>query len=153
MAFGIFAAARKEGKDVVTIATDTELLKDVGDSAIRRISVLRQRRSTTKQVLMSPIEEAIELAKRLEDCFANLPGEAVIIQPRFRGCGVLDSCYGDLLASQCLYEVKMVDRNLRGMDLRQVLVYCALNYRSQQYIINSVSILNPAPSDRIQIRY
>lgn len=37
----------------------------------------------------------------------------------------------------------MVDRNLRSTDLRQVLIYCALNYYSQQYDIQAVSIVNP----------
>ena len=62
---------------------------------------------------------------------------------RFKGCGILDSCYGDLFVGSCLYEVKCVERNLRSIDIRQVLTYCALNYQSQQITIDEVSIVNP----------
>jgi hypothetical protein len=36
----------------------------------------------------------------------------------------------------------MVDRNLRSADLRQLLIYSALNYRSHQYTIDRVAVLN-----------
>jgi hypothetical protein len=79
----------------------------------------------------------------MEDFFAGRPKERpIVMQPRFRGCGILDSCYGDILAGSCLYESKMVDRNLRSADLRQLLIYCALNYRSHQYNIDRVAVLN-----------
>ena len=87
--------------------------------------------------------EAIDLAMRLQTYFEDYPIETIVIQPRFKGCGILDSCYGDILARKSLCEVKMVDRNLRSADMRQVLAYCALNYRSSQYEIDSVTILNP----------
>jgi hypothetical protein len=56
---------------------------------------------------------------------------------------LLDSCYGDVLAQNTLYEVKIVDRKLRSTDIRQLLIYCALNYNSRQFDIQAVSILNP----------
>lgn len=142
-AFGLYAAAIKEGKDVLTVAQDQELIKTIGDSAIERILGLRGYWMTKRHFISTPTDAAIELAKRVEDFFASRQDERpIVIQPRFKGCGVLDSCYGDILAGTKLYESKMVDRNMRSADLRQVLIYCALNYRSQQYHIESVAILN-----------
>jgi hypothetical protein len=37
----------------------------------------------------------------------------------------------------------MADRNLRSIDLRQVLIYAALNHESEQYDIANISVLNP----------
>ena len=37
----------------------------------------------------------------------------------------------------------MVDRNLRGIDLRQVIIYTALNHELEQLDIANISILNP----------
>jgi hypothetical protein len=42
-----------------------------------------------------------------------------------------------------LYEVKCVERNLRSIDIRQVLTYCALNYQSRQFEIDEVCVVNP----------
>jgi hypothetical protein len=143
-AFGLFAASLKEGKDVLTLARDMAMIKAIGDSAIERILGLRGYWMAKRRQIDSPTDEAIELAKRLEDYFSAQPSEQlIVVQPQFKGCGILNSCYGDLHAAKCLYELKMVERNLRSADLRQVLIYCALNYRSQQYNIESVVVLNP----------
>jgi hypothetical protein len=48
-----------------------------------------------------------------------------------------------VLAGHTLYELKMVDRNLRSIDLRQVMIYAALNHESEQFDIANISILNP----------
>ena len=97
-----------------------------------------------RQDLQTPSDEAIELATRLEEFFQEQSSrQAIVIQPPFRGCGILDSCYGDLLQGDHLFELKMVDRNLRSIDLRQVVVYCALDHYGQQYRIKTTSILNP----------
>ena len=83
------------------------------------------------------------IAVRLEDFFENEKAGELVIQPRFKGCGILDSCYGDLFMGSTLYEVKCVERNLRSIDIRQVLAYCALNYQSRQFDIDHVCIVNP----------
>jgi len=80
----------------------------------------------------------------MEEFFAKeIQSGKIIIQPPFKGCGILNSCFGDVLASKCLCELKTVDRNLRSTDIRQVLIYSALNYKSKQYDIETVTILNP----------
>ncbi len=143
-AFGLFAASLKERRDVLTLAKDKSLIRTIGDSAIERVLSLRGYWMVKRHDLKTPIDEAVELAKRIEDYFGRRPtGHPIVVQPQFKGCGILNSCYGDLFAMDCLYELKMVERNLRSADLRQVLIYCALNYRSQQYVIDNVTVLNP----------
>ena len=46
--------------------------------------------------------------------------------PQIRGSGFLSSCVADLSISETLFEVKTVDRNIAGKDIRQLLVYLAL---------------------------
>jgi hypothetical protein len=142
-AFGLFAASVKKEMDVLTLARDQALIKGIGDSAIARIGGLRGYGRTKRYFANTPTDQAVELARRLEKFFASRAEERPItIQPRFKGCGILDSCYGDILASTTLYESKMVDRNMRSADLRQLLIYCSLNYRSLQYAIERVTVLN-----------
>ena len=55
----------------------------------------------------------------------------VIVDPRFRGCGLLEEAEGDVLAGRTLLEIESVERTFRSGDFRQVIVYGALNYGAQ----------------------
>ena len=141
--FGLFAESLKSGRPVAELCEESDLIQRVKESAIGRILGLRREGLPRTHRAHPNTEEAVALAKRLEVYFEYCPVESICIQPRFRGCGILDSCNGDILAEKNLIELKMVDRNLRSADIRQVLVYCALNHRSLQYEIDRVTILNP----------
>ena len=143
MAFGLFADAVNSRKDVLALATDKGKLEDIGRSAIRRVFRLRSHWGKKMSEIEMPADEVVELAVRLESFFASrTSADSIVIQPPFKGCGLLESCFGDIFAAKCLYESKMVDRNLRSVDLRQLLSYCALNYRSSQYSIERVAVVN-----------
>lgn len=142
-AFGLFATAVQRKVTVVSVTRDGLLLESVIAGAVQRISAYRAFGNAVNPVAAPSVADATELAIRLENYFSAKEFSTLAVQPRFKGSGILNSCYGDLLCDDCLYEVKMVDRNLRGVDLRQVLTYCALNSQSQQAVINSVAILNP----------
>lgn len=140
--FGIFAAAVQAGKSVYAMQNKA-LLERISQSAFERIGRLRRSDEKEKMKRLSGMDDAIEIAVRLEDFFEGEGTGKLLIQPRFKGCGILDSCYGDLLMNATLYEVKCVERNLRSIDIRQVLTYAALNYQSRQYLIEEVCIVNP----------
>ncbi len=90
------------------------------------------------------ITEALTLSGRLERFFRTEgAGEPpLIVSPLFRGCGLVDNCAGDMLVGTTLYEIKNVDRNFRIVDVRQLLVYCALNAEKPRYTIDSVGLVN-----------
>jgi hypothetical protein len=140
--FGIFTAAIQSGKSVYSIR-NAELLKQISEGAVDRITRLRSIEGKARAKGLRGTDDAFEIATRLEDFFEAEGEDELKIQPRFKGCGILDSCYGDLLMGETLYEVKCVERNLRSIDIRQVLTYCALNYQSRQYEITEVCIVNP----------
>lgn len=144
LAFGLFAESIKEAVPVSVLVTRKAQYKKIVTSAVRRIGELRRRSGRVTAAVEDGTDEAVILAKRLVQYFrtAHTDGQ-IVVQPRFRGCGMLDSCYGDVLAGKCIYELKTVDRNLRSVDLRQAIIYCALNYSSQQFAIEQITILNP----------
>jgi hypothetical protein len=86
--------------------------------------------------------EAIKLARRTE-LFLKRYESGPLVRPQFPGCGMLDAVEGDLLVNKTLFEVKAGDRAYRGVDLRQLLTYCALNYTAGSHDIESVGLLNP----------
>lgn len=142
-AFGVFTTAIQRKISVLAVAKDDILRESVIEGAVQRISAYRAFAKAVNPVTVPSVADATELAIRLENYFAAKEFNTLAIQPRFKGSGILNSCYGDLLCDDCLYEVKMVDRNLRGVDLRQVLTYCALNPQSQGTVINTVAVINP----------
>jgi len=90
------------------------------------------------------IEEANLLAQRLAEFFLEyVPGETLVPTPEFAGCGILESCQGDVLAGATLYELKSGEGNFRLTDLRQVLIYCALNHAFPRYSLRDIGLLNP----------
>jgi hypothetical protein len=141
VAFALFAEAHRQGSPVGILAD--EKWDEILLAALTRIRDLRSRESRRRRDTGVAKDEVVELARRLETRLLVEPrAKPLLIQPRFKGCGLLDSCYGDVLSEDCLFELKTVDRNLRSADLRQLLVYCALNHESQQYIIDSIAVLN-----------
>lgn len=88
--------------------------------------------------------EVIEIARRLRHFFREFhSGKTIALSPGFPGCGFVDNCVGDVLVEQTLYEVKAGERTFRLVDIRQILVYLALNQSSRCYEINRVGFLNP----------
>ncbi len=89
------------------------------------------------------VEEATVLGKRLFLFFHEVNARNLAPFPVFRGCGWVDECVGDVLSDEALFEVKAGGRNFRSIDLRQVLVYCALNFASRAYDIPRICLVNP----------
>lgn len=88
--------------------------------------------------------ETVEIARRLRHFFRELhSGKAPQLSVVFPGCGFVDNSEGDVLIEQTLYEIKAGDRSFRLIDIRQVLVYLAMNQSANYYDINKVGFLNP----------
>lgn len=81
------------------------------------------------------------IAKRLDNFF-NESG-VYVPRPVFRGCGFLDKSEADILKNQTLYEIKTVDRPFRSADIRQLLMYSALNYLFPLGEIKNIALYNP----------
>jgi hypothetical protein len=93
--------------------------------------------------------QANELRQRLTIFFDNKDSGDLVLFPKFRGCGLLDECAGDVLVGNTLYEVKAGGRFFRSIDLRQLLIYSMLSWRGGDYSIKRLGMFNP----RIGIYY
>jgi hypothetical protein len=88
-------------------------------------------------------QQANELRWRLSTFFDERRSGNLVMFPKFKGCGLLDECAGDVLTGQTLYEVKAGGRFFRSIDLRQLLIYSMLNWRGGTYEIKNVGMFNP----------
>jgi hypothetical protein len=88
-------------------------------------------------------QEAMFIAATLFSYFRSRPWSVFLPTPAFPGCGWLDGAEGDVLADKTLFEIKAGSRLFRGIDLRQILCYCALNFSAKSYEIDTICLLNP----------
>lgn len=87
------------------------------------------------------VREAAQIALRLFGFFPD--NRSITFSPRFDGCGIIDSCEGDLIYGNCLFEIKAGDRNFRISDLRQLFVYCCLSYSKGSLEYTRIGLFNP----------
>lgn len=140
-AFRLFAQSRNEGKTIRRLQSDSVVASM--DAALQFIRRFREySRAPIAPLSEGGVREAKLLAGRLEQCVRELRPQRVVVSPFFAGCGWLDECNGDLLLDNMLCEVKSPEGKFRGWDLRQVLVYAALNFQSKAYDIATVCLLN-----------
>jgi hypothetical protein len=70
-------------------------------------------------------------------------GTAITFNPRIQGSGFISSCEADISVGNVLYEVKTVSRNLAGKDLRQVIIYLALQAATGERRWTQAGFFNP----------
>lgn len=70
--------------------------------------------------------------------------KSLVFNPKFAGCGILENCEGDVHFDNTLVEVKAGDRGFSPIDVRQLIVYSALNWLSSKpYSILEIELFNP----------
>jgi hypothetical protein len=114
----------------------------ISNKASQRISRLRAGGPIFSPSLTpGEFAEARDIAEKLASFFGKFT--RLEVHPKFNGCGQIDSCYGDVLADDVLYEVKSGGRQFRSVDLRQLVLYMALSRASKQYCVRSLGLYNP----------
>ncbi|MDP5133607.1 MAG: hypothetical protein NWQ54_22215 [Paraglaciecola sp.] len=88
-------------------------------------------------------EQARQLFKQMYiRYFAN--NLKVVIDPKFDGCGFINESFGDFISGFKLVEIKSGERRFSLSDLRQLLVYLALNHYSRNsFHITHIELFNP----------
>lgn len=111
------------------------------------LSLLRQYQNvitTVPNLSQDEWLEAASLADMYEVFLRRWGPEAVVeFSPLIPGAGFLSSCYGDLSINETLFEVKTVNRNIAGKDIRQLIVYLALQAASGKRRWISGGFFNP----------
>ena len=88
------------------------------------------------------VREAYLLSKTTAAFISTHEGDIEFF-PRVPGAGVIDSCEADLSVGDALFEIKTVTRSFRGRDLRQLLIYLALDSASGAPRWTRAGLFNP----------
>jgi hypothetical protein len=109
---------------------------------------VRDMRAYMRQIEMprlseSAITESRLVCKNIQLFFESWTSSSPTAYSVFPGCGWLSACTSDFIVDGTLIEVKAGGRKFRSIDLRQLLVYGALNFAAKQIDISSICLLNP----------
>lgn len=142
IAFELFSAVmRKETSarlDPIDLENATNAAKALV-ARMRKVDVEQIDRPSSEE-----LRDSSEQARRLQAFFnANYEKNAICVAPLFSGCGIIDSCVGDVYCSPTLYEIKAGDRLFRSADVRQLLTYAALNKAARGPDIIRLGLFNP----------
>lgn len=144
VAFALFKKiANNELKSDVLVGMDkTDSFKKIVKQEIDFLSKFSKQVDPQLPFQASEIKAIRIIATRLNDRFKKR--KALVISPVFNGCGMLNVAEGDVWIDGTLVEVKSGERNFSVYDMRQLLIYCALNYQSnEKYIIDRLELFNP----------
>ena len=104
----------------------------------------RWRKLRVQDPLYQPERQEVEtIWRRLIQFFCRDTAFTNVLSPSFSGCGIIDSCAGDIICGDTLYEVKAAGRFFRSIDLRQLLIYSALNKQAGTYGFVNIGVFNP----------
>ncbi len=104
--------------------------KDFKDAYHNSVAFLKKYASEDEMVILNPdeISEAFAIAMQYEHFFPYVKAENVEFSPTIAGAGYLGACYADLSVDDTLYEIKTVSRNIAGKDIKQLILYLALQH-------------------------
>lgn len=140
-AFRLCVRASEDGSSVSGLSRDA-----IAESLADAISFINRYREQSDEKVdglsESGCNEALAVAAALAEYLGSKETDVSFL-PRFKGCGLVDECSGDILCGGTLYEVKAGETHFRGKDFKQLLVYSALNFSSAQYQIRRVGLVNP----------
>jgi hypothetical protein len=117
---------------------------NISDSVNQALSYIeRFPRNSVNKYEFNQLNQTIVLKQINNLC--NTYKDNIILNPFFPGCGIIDNCNGDILQHEKLIEIKAGKRNIEPSDLKQLIVYAALNWISstEKYQISELEIYNP----------
>ncbi len=130
-----------ENKSFETITADNQyiysLLKDTAKSINREFPELELSLSETEK------NEAKLIAFNIIEFINRIKKNSCQFKPRLIGYGIIPEIKADLLIDDTLFEIKTVNRNFRSTDLKQLLIYIALQHMSSDAKWQYAGLYNP----------
>lgn len=123
--------------------------KDYGIAAFERASAhvgqfKKGRVSDGHQDLESALVESTRLLQRYLQFFATFNHKTTVtFSPAFSGAGFLSACFGDIAFENAIIEVKTITRHITGTDLRQLIIYLALDWAESGIARTHAAFFNP----------
>jgi hypothetical protein len=129
------------------VELNDELGKDIKIEAFEASlgSILRSRRVTDIPEALNDVEsnEGILLARNTRSFLNTLNDGTIVFGPTLPGYGIIASCAADVSIGKSLFEIKTVKRTFRSKDLKQLILYLALQSVTGQRKWEFAGLYNP----------
>jgi len=144
-AFRLARIAREQSILFTALKADSSALFAAEKEAFELIDRYEGRRPTEVEPLSDAEKaEGLILCSRYESLYRSQPeGTPIEFCPKFQGTGFLNSSDGDIGIGSTLIEVKTTTRKPSGKDIRQILVYAALDATAGHNRWSHFGIFNP----------
>ncbi|MEJ1359408.1 MAG: hypothetical protein RPU72_14680 [Candidatus Sedimenticola sp. (ex Thyasira tokunagai)] len=111
----------------------------------RSIKFLRKYESESCEIVLndSEVAESLDLAEQYDYFLDHLGPNDIEFSPIIVGAGFLGKCKADLSVGDTLYEIKTVSRNISGRDIKQLIIYLALQYSTGSSKWKNAGFYNP----------
>jgi len=124
-----------------SITTGNKNIRDAYNEGITIVRNYPKNNITSYSLSDEYIEIITEISNRLINRYKN---KTIEFYPQFLGCGIMESCQGDIYIENTLVEIKAGERGFQTSDIKQVITYCALNWLSEKSLnIERIEIYNP----------
>lgn len=124
-AFFLAKIAVEEKVSVEDVYKSSKLRKQAEQSTITVVA--KYEGELPDKLIRAELDEGIALARNYDLFFEQrCKGASIEFSPIIPGAGFLAECVADISVGTTLFEVKTVDRNIAGKDIRQLVVYLAL---------------------------
>jgi hypothetical protein len=142
--FRLASVAHHSGMGARIAGSDVVIVDAANSAAATRIREFRPSLSLNDlRLSVQEQAEGMHLATVYEEFLRLWPTETVTFSPAVRGNGIVNSCFADLGVGRTLFEVKTVSRLFQSKDLRQLLVYLALESAAGEQRWEYGGFLNP----------
>lgn len=144
-AFRLAQLAHENAIDLAEMKLHQPLVVAAQEMAFKLI----QKYEGIKPVIIDPLSEeelvaGFQLCSRYAALYSTFPNNTPIeFAPKFTGAGFLNTSEGDIGIGDTLIEVKTTTRRGSGKDLRQLIVYLALDANANERRWSKIGIFNP----------
>jgi hypothetical protein len=140
--FQLAKLAHKQSLVIDDLRDDQEHIHAAYSSTV---SFLKKYRSDDgiAAIAKQELDESFEIAEQYKHFIDSINCSTVEFSPKVAGAGFLGLCSADLSIDDTLYEVKTVSRNIAGKDIKQLLIYLALQHSMGQRRWRNAGFYNP----------
>ncbi len=129
LSFQLAKVSTEKSINISDIKLKSEYFKIAYD---RSVLFIKKYANPSSSVVLNDeeISESYELANQYEHFFAYINANQIDFSPKIAGSGFLGVCEADLSVDDTLYEIKTISRNIAGKDIKQLIIYLALQHSS-----------------------
>jgi hypothetical protein len=141
-AFWLASQSTVRGTKVAELGGDPNACAAAWKWAVARIAAFRLAPAATPK-----LEQSVDYLRALCDRYDQFIGVysrgGLSFGELVPGCGFLSECQIDISSGESIIEVKAVDRGFAAKDIRQLIIYLAIDYCSGRRRWTAAALFNP----------